>query len=128
MACLTPLFLTLSLLLASLPHQHVLPSYLHLPTLTLVIVNSISRASKRLLDRRPRFRCDIELGKLRSCLEDIDARGVEDLLGRRDSDGKVGVLGQARDEEHEAAGFDLHFGKVCAAGGYVCVFPVGVSG
>jgi hypothetical protein len=44
-----------------------------------------------------------------------------------DGDGEVGVFGEACDEEHEAASLDLHFCKVCAAGGDASVFSVGLK-
>jgi len=59
-------------------------------------------------------------------LEYIDARSIKDLFGRRYGDGEVCVLGEARDEEHETAGLDLHFGEVCAAGGDVRMSAGGV--
>jgi hypothetical protein len=48
------------------------------------------------------------------------------LLRGRDGSGEVRVFGEARDEEHEAAGFDLHFGKVGGAGGDTGVFAAEV--
>ena len=55
-------------------------------------------------------------------LEYVDTCGIEDLFGGRNGDGEVSVFCQAGDEEHEATGFDLHFGKVCTASGNVGVF------
>lgn len=62
------------------------------------------------------FGGDIELCELGPHLEDIDASRVENLFGRWDGNGEVGILGQPSDEEHEATGFDLHLSKVRAAG------------
>jgi hypothetical protein len=97
----------------------------HIPPLALVIrIHSISRTSKGLLNRRPGLRSDIQFRKLRSHLEDIYTRSIENLLRRWYRNGEVCVLGEARDEEHEATGFYLHLGEVGAAGGDVCVPPV----
>ena len=93
-----------------------------IPTLTPVATfESISRTSKRLLDGGSWLRCNVEFGELGAHLEDVDTGSIEDLLRRRDGDCKVGVLGQSRDEEHEAARLYLHFSKIGAAGGDVGV-------
>jgi hypothetical protein len=73
---------------------------------------------------RPRLRRDIEFRKFRPDLKDIHACSIEDLFGGRYRDSEVRIFGEARDEEHEATGFDLHFGEVCAAGGDVRVSSV----
>lgn len=85
----------------------------------------VSTPGEGLLDRRSWFRCDIEFGKLGSHLEDVHTGSVEYLFGRWDGDCEICVFGQACDEEHEATGFDLHFCKVCATGGDICVFSMG---
>jgi hypothetical protein len=90
-----------------------------LPLPLVTRVDRIGGASKRLLDRRPWLRSDIEFRKLRSDLEDIHTRGVEDLFGRGNGYSEVRVFGETGDEEHEATGLDLHFGEVCTAGGDV---------
>jgi hypothetical protein len=92
----------------------------NLLSLPLIIrIDCIRGASKRSLNGRPRLRSNIEFRKLRSDLEDVYTRGVENLFGWRYGYGEVCVFGEARDEEHEATGLDLHFGEVCAAGGNV---------
>lgn len=68
------------------------------------------------------LRRDIEFSELGPHLEDVDASGVKDLFGGRDRDSEIGILGETRDEEHEAAGFDLHFSKIGAAGRNIGVF------
>jgi hypothetical protein len=80
---------------------------------------------KRLLNTRSRFTRNIEFRKLRSNKQDIDSSGIEHLLRGRDRSGQICVFGESCDEEHEAAGFDLHFGEICDVGGEVGVFAVG---
>jgi hypothetical protein len=89
------------------------------------ITSGVRRSCKRLLNRWAGLGRNVKFSKLGAYLEDVDAGGVEDLFGRWDGDSEVCVFGQAGDEEHEAAGFDLHFSEVCAAGGDVGVFAVG---
>jgi hypothetical protein len=83
---------------------------------------AVRRVCESLLDAWPRLGGYIQLGEFGSNEEYVDARGIEDLLGRRNRCSEVRVLGQPRDEEHEAACFDLHFGKVCNIGREIGVF------
>ena len=105
------------------PSIHSTHSRRNLLALTLIArIHCIRRARKRLLNWRPWLGRDIQFRKLRPDLEDVHARSVEDLLRWRDCYSEVCVFGEARDEEHESAGFDLHFGEVGAAS-----WDVGVS-
>jgi hypothetical protein len=61
------------------------------------------------------FRNSVHLCELRLYEADVDSCSVEYVLIRWNGDSQVGVLRQACDEEHEAAGFDLQFGKVGAS-------------
>jgi hypothetical protein len=82
----------------------------------------IRRVRKRLLDPRPGLSRNVEFCKSGPGKLDIEAGSVKNLLGGRNGRGEVCIFREARDEEHEAAGFDLHFGKVCYVWREVGVF------
>ena len=112
---------TIPLPLLTLPSPAFLPSCIsHLAHIQRTPTLCAVRES--LLYRRTGFARDIQLCKLGPYEHDVDTGGVEDLFRGGDGSGKVGVFRESGDEEHEAAGFDLHFSEVGGAGGDTCVF------
>ena len=97
---------------------HALPHGTLLGLMPRLNFRSYSRWRRSLRDSH------IQLSKLWSCKRDIKTCCVEHAFVWRKYNSQIRVLGEPRDEEHEAASFDLHFCEVGASCGNACVLAM----